>query len=577
LKVRHIRIQNFRGIKSLSWRVKGDFSCIIGPGDTCKSTVLSAVDYALSPRVALAIDDADFYDQDVENPILIQVTLADWDESSPDIATFFQESKYAQFKCGLSDTGPLDEPTEGGIVAVSISLRIDKSLEPKWWVVKGPDSSDEQDRKAIFAPDRAILGLTRLDTYSDAHFAWGRNSVLTRLSEHSQNDLNALLSALAREMRQSDISLNASVIACQTVADAVKTESIKTGVKLASLSPKLDIQRQSTTGGAISLHEGNVPLRHKGSGSKKLIAAAMQMKLHDGKNISLIDEIESGLEPHRIRGLIFKLKNSPQQIFTTTHSPVVLRELIVGENDLYVCKRSADGVVTIESLATVPDVQGAVRSNAEALLGSKIVVCEGPTEIGLLRAYDKFRLDQSDPPVWTLATSYFNAGGGGKIKSAGPKLAALGYKTAVLCDNDAADQLSVTDIATLRVSGIHICQWETGNSTERQLLIEMPWNSVPALLSTIGESHDTLELSTIINLIQRNPGTASLALGADSNGWPESIALRQIIGDLANEHSWIKRIDYAAKVFRFALPLLAETSVIRSRLSDLWTWIQQNE
>src|SRR3954462_975409 len=44
-------------------------------------------------------------------------------------------------------------------------------------------------------------------------------------------------------------------------------------------------------------------------------------------NISLIDEIELGLEPHRIRGLLFKLKKTPQQIFTTTHSPVVVREL----------------------------------------------------------------------------------------------------------------------------------------------------------------------------------------------------------------------------------------------------------
>jgi predicted ATP-dependent endonuclease of OLD family len=65
----------------------------------------------------------------------------------------------------------------------------------------------------------------------------------------------------------------------------------------------------------------------------------MQMKLHDGKNISLIDELEVGLEPHRIRGLIYKLKNSNQQIFTTTHSPVVIRELKVVENELYICKR----------------------------------------------------------------------------------------------------------------------------------------------------------------------------------------------------------------------------------------------
>ncbi len=157
-----------------------------------------------------------------------------------------------------------------------------------------------------------------------------------------------------------------------------------------------------------------MPLRNKGSGTKRLIGAAMQMKLHGGKNISLIDELEIGLEPHRIRGLIYKLKNSNQQIFATTHSPVVIRELGVADNELYVCKRDAAGTVSLESLAVVPDIQGQVRANAEAFLGSKIICCEGPTEVGCLRAYDVYRFDENNPPVWSLATSYLNCGGASK-------------------------------------------------------------------------------------------------------------------------------------------------------------------
>ena len=90
------------------------------------------------------------------------------------------------------------------------------------------------------------------------------------------------------------------------------------------------MQRQSIGTSALSLHENNVPLRNKGDGTKRLIGAAMQMKLNGGKNISLIDELEVGLEPHRIRGLIYRLRNSGQQIFATTHSPVVIRELTLG-------------------------------------------------------------------------------------------------------------------------------------------------------------------------------------------------------------------------------------------------------
>ena len=93
LRIKHVEIRNFRGIKSLSWRVKGDFICVIGPGDTCKTTILTAIDYALSPRTSLVFDDADFFDQDISQSIVIQITLADWDETHPD-------SKYPPAKPG---------------------------------------------------------------------------------------------------------------------------------------------------------------------------------------------------------------------------------------------------------------------------------------------------------------------------------------------------------------------------------------------------------------------------------------------------------------------------------------------
>jgi len=577
LRIKYIEIRNFRGIKSLSWRVKGDFNCVIGPGDTCKTTILTALDYALSPRTALTFDDADFFSQDVDQDIVIQVTLADWDETQPDLRNFFQESKFGQFKCGLANNGPLPEPQLDGTVAVSISLRVDKSLEPRWSVVKGRDEGEGQDRKPIYAADRAALGLSRIDIFSDVHFTWGRNTILTRLSSENPRNLNAVLSALGREMRQSDVSHHQSIIECQSVADSIKREALNVGVKLTDLSPKIDMQRQSMSSGAVSLHEDNVPLRNKGSGSKKLIATAMQMKLHGGKNISLIDEIEVGLEPHRIRGLIYKLKKSRQQIFATTHSPVVLRELNADDNELYVCKRDPAGTVKLESLGTIPDIQRSVRANAEAFLGSKIVSCEGLTEIGCLRAYDEYRFDENNAPVWSLATSYFNCGGASRIKSVCPQIIALGYQTAALCDDDAPDQLSADDIQNLKAIGTHVCQWDKGNSTERQLFTDLPWSDIPELLQTISGNHDTLEFATIIDCIRKEPRVAGLKLVVDPARWPENCALKQVMGDLANCGSWIKRIDYSAKAFRFALPHLPDASILKLRLNALWAWIQSSE
>lgn len=577
MKIKHVEIRNFRGIKSLSWHVKGDFNCLIGPGDTCKTTILTALDYALSPRSSLIFEDGDFFNQDIDQDITIQVTLGGWDESLEEVKKFFQESNFAQYKCGLGDAGPVPEPQSADDVSVSISLRVNKSLEPKWSVVKGRDEGEDRDRKSIDAGYRAILGLSRIDIFSDFHFTWGRNTLLTRLSADKQVNLNAVLSELAREMRQSNISAHQSVVQCQSVADTIRQEAQKAGVKLAALSPKIDIQRQSMSAGALSLHENNVPLRNKGTGSKKLIGAAMQMKLHGGKNISLIDEIEVGLEPYRIRGLIYKLKNSGQQIFATTHSPVVVRELNIAANEIYVCKRDAAGAVSVEGLGIVPDIQGPVRVNAEAFLGSKIIACEGPTEIGCLRAYDVYRFQQSNAPVWTVATSYFNCGGAGIIKSVCPNLIRLGYQTAVLCDNDAPDQLSTDDVERLRESGAHICQWDAGNSTEHQLFADLPWDHIPRILKLISDTHDTLEHATIIDSIRKDQRIAAQNLAPDPAVWPDSIVLRRVIGDLARDHKWIKRIDYAESAFALALPIVPDASILKTRLNGLWQWIQQNE
>lgn len=575
MHIKHIEIRNFRGIKSLKWTVKGTFNCIIGAGDTCKTTILSALDYALAPRTSLSIVDSDFFNQNVNENIVIQVTLTDWDESDEDVRRFFQESKYAQYKCGLNDAGPLPEP--GDVVAVSVSLRVDESLEPKWHIVKGRDEGEETEKKPIYSSDRAVLGLSRIDIYSDFHFTWGRNTILTRLSSESEGNLASVLSKLARDMREADISHYESIQGCQAVAGEVKTEAQNAGVSLASLTPKIDMHRQSVGTGALSLHEDNVPLRNKGSGTKRLIGAAMQMKLHGGKNISLIDEAEVGLEPHRIRGLIYRLKNSNQQIFSTTHSPVVIRELTVSDNELYVCQRNADGIVSLESLAVVPDIQGPLRANAEAFLGRKIVGCEGATEIGCLRAYDIYRFDAVAPPVWSLATSYLNCGGASKIKPICDQLITLGYKTAAICDNDAPEHLSAESVQVLRDGGAHVCQWDEGNSTERQLFLDLPWKNISTLLQLICDHHDTLEFATVVDTIIKEDRVESQNLGTDPTQWSESTVLRQVIGDLAHKGSWIKRIDYAENAFAFALPLLPDIAVLKSRLNELWTWVQNND
>lgn len=95
MKIRHIKIERFRGIQGLEWRVGGDFVCLVGParfdaplktgvcsgqGVSTKTTILDAVEFALSPRWNIPFDDSDFYDTNTSAPILITVTVGELPE-----------------------------------------------------------------------------------------------------------------------------------------------------------------------------------------------------------------------------------------------------------------------------------------------------------------------------------------------------------------------------------------------------------------------------------------------------------------------------------------------------------------
>lgn len=74
VQIKYLSISNFRGIKQLEWKLDGNFICLIGPGDSTKTTILDAIEYVMSSRF-LRIYDTDFYNCDVNHSIEITATI----------------------------------------------------------------------------------------------------------------------------------------------------------------------------------------------------------------------------------------------------------------------------------------------------------------------------------------------------------------------------------------------------------------------------------------------------------------------------------------------------------------------
>ncbi len=89
MKIRNVSIQNFRGIKKLDWSLpEQNLFCLIGNGDSGKTTILEAIRCAFNPQWNLAFSDSDFHLCKTNNPIVIEIIIGELPDE------FCSEKKY---------------------------------------------------------------------------------------------------------------------------------------------------------------------------------------------------------------------------------------------------------------------------------------------------------------------------------------------------------------------------------------------------------------------------------------------------------------------------------------------------
>ena len=204
MKLRQLKIRNFRGIRELDWAIKQDMVCLVGPGNWTKSTILEGIDYVLWPSAPLSVSDLDFYQRRIETPIEITAVVTNLP------LHLIREDKFGLLlgfwnaSDGLHpDDGPGDEK------ALVIKLSIQKDLEPEWFV-KSPQEGGRQQR--ISATDRRLLGGSRIGTYTERDLAWGRSSALSRMT--SREDIAGIPGSWPRQSATSSMPFRSLICAC---------------------------------------------------------------------------------------------------------------------------------------------------------------------------------------------------------------------------------------------------------------------------------------------------------------------------------------------------------------------------
>lgn len=538
MRVQRVSIKNFRGIRTCEWMPNPGLTCLVGAGDSTKSTVLDAISLCLSARWNVEFGDADFYGGRPDEPIQIELVLTELPSHLLALDNFGLNLR------GIDGDGLLTDEPHGVQEALCVRLMVDRSLEPQWYVV--PSETGEPVR--LSARQREHFGVLRVSDDARLHLRWSRGSALLRLTGDTE-ELPLILAEAQRHAREAifDNPEESLSEAAERVAELAVGQQLPTPANSrAGLDPRLQLRS-----GQLMLHDGLLPAECLGLGSRRLLAVAIQREAGEfDSNVLVVDELEHGLEPHRLRGLIFRLRRIVDgyvpQTFVTTHSPIVLENVRISEVAFV---RSSEGVTTV---SPIPDgleddglrYQKLARSAPSALLAERVVVGEGATELGLAWAL----LEIQASPVGANAHSVaaMKAGNTSQAIEKARLLADLRYGAAALVDGD--HEFDSAQASDAEAAGVLVVHWPDENDIERQVFADVPSSRLDDYVQLAVDGNNFCssdpEQSVAAQVLARvEPAVEGKRPSEWLQAGIDEKELRRALGEAASKNKWFKRED----------------------------------
>ena len=560
MQIVEVDIKNFRGIKAFKQSFYNKkLVCLIGRGDSGKSTILDAIAYALSPSWNVPFNDNDFYNGDTSTPITIDISIM-----IPE--NFLPEDKYGMYLRGWDKANNTisDDLKEEHERIITIRLEIADDLEPHWYVYK---ECQEENKKDINNKDRAKFNCFMVSDYLEKHFTWGSGTPLYTISKGDM-DLSEYNSQFIKPIRDAVDKINENDFSRlnKCFEDSISSELIST----ANTKTKLEARDIHFSISKLSLHDENgVPYRLKGKGSKRLLSTTIQLATSKEGAITLIDEIEQGLEPDRTKKLVNLIKTTAlendSQIFITTHSNNVITEL--GAENIFIIRRNnADATIIAKEVPM--ELNGTVRTCAEAFFARKVIVCEGKTEVGICRAIDNY-LKANNRHVMSYYGCIAIEGIGSSFAKHSHAIKNLGFETMAFCDSDRTCTPSKEELKNI---GVIICDCEENNSIETQVFKDLPFDAIIDIVSfVIEEKYNSDESSFLSSAKAKN---AEFPCAWKNN---DTIVVRETITNISKSSEWFKRIDRGEELGNIIFKhfdKISDESCLKKQLHQIMRWIE---
>lgn len=393
--VHRLTLRRFRQFADFVWEPQPGINCLVGPGDSGKTTVLEAIARATSPAPYGPAAEHDYYRRRTDEGFEIELVLGALDDR---LKGMFRPPPLWGW------VGPGEELRDAPVDAEAVLVVLvrgtpDLELEHR---VRSPDGEE-----LFFSADkRRELGLCRVgDARGSAReFRMARGSLVERTL--GRDEVRGAAAGAVREASKLLDIPTEVVDRLDALAERLRGDGlVADSVTLELLSPPGQ-SLLGLLGLALGERGEAIPLSQAGQGTQRLASFLLARALALTPALVVIDELEVGLEPYRRRLLVQRLRKLLEgggQAFLTTHSSTVLSELDVAEVhrlDWHLEaaptpatpdteRPSSDAapprVPTPRLTRLSPDLARTKDENAEALLCRLPVVCEGQTEVEVLR------------------------------------------------------------------------------------------------------------------------------------------------------------------------------------------------
>lgn len=457
--VRCLEISNFRGIKRLKWTPSDHINVLIGGGDTGKSTVLYAISLLFSPTNNVPVLETDFFCRQSEAGFTIEAIVALPDEVG---TANHSQMLWPWVWNGADAVVPDPDNSSSESPVYKLRVRGTEDLEAVWEVVQ-PNG----DVVGLSAGLRRRIGIVRLtnDDRNDRDLRLVAGSALDRLV--SEPSLKARINQVIAGLNLSEAFMEKEAKALEQLDGILQRAGLPHGLDL-GLTSSQGLSIGALIGLLADKNGINLPLANWGAGTRRMAALEISSATEASIRLTVVDEIERGLEPHRLRQVMSKLETGGGQSFVTTHSPIT-----ISCSDA-VALWYMDSTGKIGPLAG-PEIASQQRRAPETFLSTLAVIAEGVTEVGFLRFILRQAFDSH--PAW-LGIRICDAGGNEAMLGLLEALQAGGLRFAGFCDNEGRfperwDRLKATH-------GLLLFQWQTG-CVEENVIAHVPDNKLLAL------------------------------------------------------------------------------------------------